>query len=383
MTQRKLIPVSHPILDGNEKKYVLECLDSSWISSIGRFIELFEESVARFCGVNYAVACSSGTTALHLALLACGISPGDEVIVPALTYVAAANAVRYCGARPVFIDSVPDTGNLDPSRIEEAITERTRAIIVVHLYGHPADMDPILRTARRNGLLVIEDGAEALGAEYLGRKVGSMADAAIFSFFGNKTITTGEGGMVVTSSPSIAQKARLLRGQGMDPARRYWFPVIGYNYRMTNLQAAIGLAQMERVTVRLEERRTLAGWYNHHLRHLSDFVELPVEREGTRHSYWLYTIRLRPSLGQERDALMAALANAGIETRPVFFPMPSLPPYKEPASRYPVAESLSARGLSLPTHGLVTREDVSYIAGEIDAFCTKLHRRLPESNARQ
>jgi perosamine synthetase len=383
MKQRRQIAVSHPVLNGNEKTYVMECLDSTWISSIGRFIGLFEESVASFCGVRHAVACSSGTTALHLALLACGIGPGDEVIVPAVTYVAAANAVRYCGARPVFVDVEKDTGNLDPGLIEPAITERTRAILVVHLYGHPADMDPILQLARRLKLHVIEDGAEALGAEYFGRRVGSMGDVAIFSFFGNKTVTTGEGGMVVTSSETIAEKARLLRGQGMDPQRRYWFPVVGYNYRMTNIEAAIGLAQMEGVEARLEERRRLAGWYRQYLGRLSEVVDLPVERAEVRHSYWLYTIHLRETANLSRDELAVALSQAGIETRPVFYPMHWLPPYKEPAGRYPVAESFSIRGLSLPTHSLVSEEDVAYIADQIEAFCLRGAGRAGKQKPRQ
>ena len=369
MSSPKFIPVSHPLLAGNEAAYVGECLQTSWISSIGRFIPLFEQSVAQYCGLAHAVACSSGTSALHLALLACDVGPGDEVIVPTLTYVAAANAVRYCGARPVFVDSEPDTWNLDPAQVEARITPRTRGILAVHLYGHPAEMDPIIELARRRGLFVIEDAAEALGAEYRGRKAGSLGDLATFSFFGNKVITTGEGGMVVTASAPLADKVRILRGQGMDPQRRYWFPVIGYNYRITNIQAAIGLAQMEQISARLAERRRVVEWYARHLEPLRDFLTLPVEREWVRHSFWMYTVVLRDSVKLTRDEFMAGLAEAGIETRPVFYPMHLLPPYEEPAGRYPVAEAVARRGISLPTHSLLSEEDIRYIAGCVAALC--------------
>jgi len=371
MSRRKFIPVSHPVLAGNEAAYVAECLQSSWISSLGRFIPLFEQSVAQYCGVEHAVACSSGTSALHLALLACDVGAGDEVIVPTLTYVAAANAVRYCGARPVFVDADPDTWNIDPHRIEEKITPKTRGIVVVHLYGHPADIDPIIELARRRGLWVIEDAAEALGAEYRGRRIGSLGDLATFSFFGNKVITTGEGGMVVTNSAPLTDKIRLLRGQGMDPQRRYWFPVIGYNYRMTNIQAAIGLAQMEQISARLAERRRVAEWYARYLEPLGQFLRLPVERDGVRHSFWMYTVLLKDSVKLTRDEFIAGLAQAGVETRPVFYPMHLLPPYQEAEGRYPVAESVARSGVSLPTHSLLTEEDIRYVADCIAGLCSR------------
>jgi perosamine synthetase len=369
MTPSRNIPICHPVFSGNEKNYVMECLETSWISSIGRFIPLFESAVAQFCGARYAVAASSGTTALHLALLAMNVGPGDEVIVPTLTYIAAANAVTYCGARPVFVDVDRETWNIDPELIESRITANTRGILVVHLYGHPCDMDAIIELARRRGLFVLEDAAEALGAEYKGRKAGALGDIATFSFFGNKVITTGEGGMVVTDRMEWAERVRILRGQGMDPKRRYWFPVIGYNYRMTNIQAAIGLAQMEQISARLAERRRVAEWYRTHLRPLTDFIVLPVEREGVYHSFWLYNIVLRDSVRRTRDEVMAGLAEAGIETRPMFYPMHLLPPYAEPHGRYPVAEGLALRGINLPTHSLLTEEDVGYIAEKLAILC--------------
>jgi perosamine synthetase len=371
MMKPPFLPVAHPVLDGNERLYVNECLQTSWISANGRFVPLFEEAFARFCGVDHAVAVSSGTAALHLALLALGVGPGDEVIVPALTYVATANAVVYCGARPVFADSDPQTWNLDPAGLEELITPRTRGIIVVHLYGHPADMDPILETAARHGLFVLEDAAQAHGAEYKHRRVGGWGDAAVFSFFGNKIITTGEGGMVVTRDPALAEKVRLLRGQGMDPQRRYWFPVVGYNYRMTNLQAAVGLAQLERIEQRLEERRRLAAWYDRRLEALQSLLVRPCPQPWARHVCWLYSVVLRETVPVERDEVMAALAQRGIETRPVFWPVHLLPPYAPVVRPLPVSENISRRGLSLPTHSLLTEADVERVADALAAVCLR------------
>lgn len=364
----KRIPVSHPVLAGNEKKYVNECLDTTWISSVGRFIHEFEDAFAALCDVPHAVACSNGTTALHAALLAAGIKPGDEVIVPTFTYVAAANAVRYCDAVPVFVDSEPVTMNADPARIGEKLTSRTRAILAVHLYGHPVDMDAILELARRHNLVVIEDAAEALGARYKGRPAGSLGDIATFSFFGNKTITTGEGGMVTTRNPELASRVRLLRGQGMDPERRYWFPTVGYNYRMTNIQAAIGLAQLEQIEVHLGMRRRVAEWYNKHLAPLAGTLLLPGEQDWAHHSYWMYTVVLRPEAGLDRDTVMRHLADAGVETRPTFYPMHIMPVYREPDGTYPVAEALGANGISLPTHALLTEEDVVYIVRQLQGL---------------
>ena len=369
MRSTKSIPISHPVLGGNEKKYVNECLDTTWISSQGRFIRLFEESFGRFCDVEHAVACNNGTSALHIALLALGVAPGDEVIVPTLTYVASANAVHYCGARPVLADAEARTMNLDPQKIEERVTGRTKGILAVHLYGHPTDMDPILEIARRRELFVLEDAAEAHGALYRGRKVGSLGDAAAFSFFGNKIVTTGEGGMVTTSRRDVEARARLLRGQGMDLQRRYWFPVVGYNYRMTNVAAAIGLAQMEDIETHLAAHRRVAGWYERHLGALEDVLALPREESWARHAFWLYTVELRDSVRLSRDELMARLAEAGIETRPVFYPMHLMPPYRDAEGSYPVAEALAARGISLPIHGLLSEEDVIYIARQFDSLC--------------
>ena len=366
---RRKVCISAPQFDGNESKYVQECIDSTWVSSIGRFIALFEEGFARFCDVPYAVAANNGTSALHLALLGCGIQPGDEVIIPTLTFVATANAVAYCGAKPVFVDSEPRTMNLDPALIEAKITPKTRAIIVVHLYGHPAEMDPILAIARRHNLFVVEDAAEAHGARYRGQVVGGLGDVGTFSFFGNKIITTGEGGMVTVHDAAKAALIRTYRGQGMQRDRRYWFPVIGYNYRMTNIQAALGLAQLEQIERYMAHHRTVASWYAHYLSPISDLVALPIEEPWCRHAYWLYTVILNDAVPVDRDGLMADLAAVGIETRPVFYPMHVLPPYFEADAHYPVADRLSARGVSLPTHIGLTEEDVAYVASHVTRLC--------------
>jgi perosamine synthetase len=348
---------------------VQECLETTWISSIGRFIPQFENDFARFCNANHAVACNNGTSALHLALLGMGVQPGDEILVPTLTFVATANAVTYCGARPVLVDSEPRSMNMDPARIEEKITSRTRGIVVVHLYGHPADMDPILEIAGRRGLFVIEDAAEAHGALYKGRKVGAIAELGTFSFFGNKIMTTGEGGMVTVRDKAIRDRIRQFRGQGMDPDRRYWFPEIGYNYRMTNIQAALGLAQLEQIDSHLTHHRQVAEWYRSYLAPLADFLSAPFEEVWAHHVYWLFTIILHPSAGLSRDQFMTELSGQGIETRPVFYPMHVMPPFLDTQSTYPVADMLARNGVSLPTHAAMTEEDVAYVADRIRALC--------------
>ena len=362
------IPVAAPVLDGREKEYVLECLSTSWISSNGRFIGEFEKAFAEFCGVEHAVATNNGTSALHLALVSLGLKPGDEVIVPTLTYIASANAVRYCGAVPVFVDNQVPTFNMDPDAIKAKITGRTKGILPVHLYGHPVDLDPILQIAKKNGLFVLEDAAEAVGARYKGRRLGGHGTCATFSFFGNKIITTGEGGMVTTNDGELAARLRLFRGQGMDPQQRYWFPVIGYNYRMTNVAAAIGLAQLERVDFHLAKRKLIAEGYNRRLIRYSDRILLPTTEAWADHAYWMYTIILRESLMIDRDHVMRDLDEAGIETRPVFWPMHVLPPYRDMAGEpFPRAEFCSSRGISLPTHGQLTENDMDRVADALGA----------------
>lgn len=355
------IPVSQPALVGNERKYVLDCLDSNWISSKGEYICLFEQKFAEYLGVKHALTCCNGTIALHLSLLALGIGAGDEVIVPTLTYVATTNAVSYTGATPVLIDCETDTWNIDASKIEPLITTRTKAIIPVPLYGHPCDMTPILEIAQRYGLYVVEDAAEALGAHYSGRLCGSIADISTFSFYGNKTVTTGEGGMVVTDDDELAAKVRLLRGQGMDPNRQYWFSQIGYNYRMTNIQAAIGLAQIENIQLFLAKRREIAGWYNKYLSGIPG-ITLPVIRKYATHSWWLYSILVDQEYGESRDAVMARLSENGVESRPFFYPMHVMPVYSGCDTPFDVATAVARMGINLPTFYDLCEHHVVHVA---------------------
>jgi perosamine synthetase len=331
----------------------------------------FEKAFADFCGVKHAIATNNGTSALHLALVVLGLQPGDEVLVPTVTYIATANAVRYCGATPVFVDVCIDTMNIDPHDIERKITSKTRGIIPVHLYGHPAEMGPIIELAKKHNLFIVEDAAEAHGAEYMGNKVGCFGDCATFSFFGNKIVTTGEGGMITTNNDELADSLRLHRGQGMDPNHRYWFNVVGFNYRMTNIQAAIGVAQMENIDVVIANREQLARWYDKALAPLSDKIVLPTQATWAKHAYWMYTIFLRDVGEQERDAVMRMLDNEGIETRPVFYPMHIMPPYKE-ENAYPVADLWAQRGINLPTHLMLTEDDVQRIADNLSAALTLL-----------
>jgi perosamine synthetase len=365
MTDSGFIPVAAPTLNGNEKAYVLDCLESTWISSSGKYLDRFEAAFAEFCGVRHAVACSNGTTALHLALVALGIGPGDEVIVPTLTFVATANAVTYCGARPVFVDVDAETWNIDPAAVEAKVTPRTKGIIVVHLFGHPADMDAIGVIARRHGLFVLEDAAQAHGAECRGRRAGSLGDIATFSFFGNKIITTGEGGMVTTSDDALAKRMRLLRTHGMDPDRRYWHPVIGYNYRMTNIAAAIGLAQLERVQWQLDRRQELAAWYREALGQ-TGVLTCQAEKDWARHVWWMFSVLVSEEAGN-RDGIMDTLRRRGIETRPIVHPLHTLPPYVEASQgeRFPAAEAIARTGINLPTWAGLTREQVRTVCDQL------------------
>ena len=365
------IPVANPAFIGNEKIYVDDCMDSGWISSAGKYIELFEAGFAEFCGVKHAIACCNGTVALHLALLALGVEPGDEVVVPTLTFVATPNSVMYCGAQPVFVDSESETWNLDPRQVEAKITGRTKGIIAVHLYGHPAKMRELREIADRHNLFLLEDAAEAHGAMCDGKIAGSIGDAATFSFYANKIITTGEGGMVVTDDDAAAERIRLLRGQGMDPARRYWHPVVGYNYRMMNLPAAIGLAQLEQIERQLDIRSSIARLYNERLRDLPG-VTLQTEQPWARHVYWMFSIVLEQDIWLKRDVVMKKLSEQGIETRPVFYPAHSMPPYLPSVGdeTFPVAEYLSANGISLPTWAGLTEADIDRVCRALES-CKK------------
>lgn len=354
------IPVSQPAFLGNERAYVDECMRTTWVSSIGRFIQEFEERFAAHAGVPHAISCMNGTVALHLALLGLGIGPGDEVLVPSLTYIASVNAIRYCGAEPVFVDSDRTTWNLDPDDLVRKITPRSKAVMAVHLYGVPAAMDAIHAVARRAGLAVVEDAAEATGASYRGHRVGGLGKVAAFSFFGNKILTCGEGGMVVTADEALGRHIRQLKGQGQDFERRYWFPIVGYNYRMTNIQAAIGLAQLEDLERHLAARDEIRGWYAEELAEIDGVVTVPAE-PGRRDVCWLVSVVLAGHDEAGRDRVMAGLRARGIDSRPFFYPCHTMPPYAHLAADCPQAVWLAARGLSLPTWVGLRREQVRSI----------------------
>ncbi|MFC2034059.1 DegT/DnrJ/EryC1/StrS family aminotransferase [Chloroflexota bacterium] len=361
-----MIPIAEPIIGDEELSNVIEAVKSGWISSKGKFIPEFEETFARYCGMKHGVATSNGTTALHLALAAMGIGPGDEVIVPTLTFIATANAVKYTGARPVFVDSHPDYWDIDPKKIQQEVNPQTRAIIPVHLYGHPCDMEPILDIAKKNNLYVIEDAAEAHGAEYKGRKVGSFGDIACFSFYGNKIMTTGEGGMCLTNDEKLADKMRVLRDHGMNPNKKYWHDTIGFNYRMTNMQAAIGVAQIKKLDEFVAEKRKIAGWYSAALKKLEQegLIKLHPEMPWARCAYWMYSILIQDSIGTKRDEVLQKLEQRGIETRPLFYPIHIMPPYKSELT-FPTAEEISRQGINLPSSLSLTPEDIDYIASII------------------
>jgi len=362
------IPVAEPALLGNELKYVTECITTNWISSQGSFVRRFETEFAARFGAPHALAVSNGTVALHLALKAFDIGPRDEVIVPDLTFAATINAVLHAGATPVIVDVDPETWNIDPEAIAAAITPRTRAIMPVHLYGQPADMDAIMALRERHGLIVIEDAAEAAGALYKGRPCGSIGDAGTFSFFSNKVITTGEGGMVVFRDDRAAERGRRLRDHGMNPAKRYWHDEVGFNYRLTNLQAAIGCAQLEQFDGFLQRKLAIAAAYRARLGRIEG-LRLPAEIPGMRNSHWMMSIITElERAGLDRDAFMAQLGKAGIETRPLFYPLHQMPPYRAYAGNraFPHATRLSANGLSLPSGATLTDGQLDYVCGVIE-----------------
>lgn len=363
------IPVSEPYLGKEELDNVVKAVKSGWISSLGEFITKFEHNFANYCGMKYGIATSNGTTALHLALASLGIKAGDEVIVPSLTFIATANAVFYCNAKPVFVDSNLSNWCIDPEKIEKKITKKTKAIIPVHLYGHPCDMDPILKIAKKYNLYVIEDCAEAHGAEYKGKKIGSMGDISCFSFYGNKIMTTGEGGICLTNNKKLAEKMKLLRDVGMDLKRRYWHNVIGFNYRITNLQAAVGVAQTKKIDYFIGQKRKIAKWYNQGLENLEKkgLIDLHPEESWAKCVYWMYSILIKDKGGKTRNKLIEKLKKTGIDTRPFFYPIHILPPYKN-NQKLPIAEKLSKTGINLPSAVTLTEKDVKIVTRTINSF---------------
>ena len=362
------IPVYEPSLGSEELNNVVDAVKSGWIGSAGgKYLNEFEKNFAKYHQMKHAVATSNGTAALHVVLKALGIEKGDEVIVPTLTFVATANVVVYCNAKPVFVDSHPEYYNLDPSKIEEVITSKTKAVIPVHLYGHPCDMDWIKDIAEDHKLYIIEDAAQAHGAEYKGKKVGSFGDISCFSFYGNKTMTTGEGGMCLTNNEEIAEKIRLLINHGKNPTKHFWHDVIGFNYRMTNLQASVGVAQLNKLDEFIEKKRQIARWYSEELRDLEEkgLIKLHPEMPWAKCAYWMYSILVEDNFGMSRDDLMKKLEEKGIETRPFFYPMHVMPPYKN-EEKFHVAEEISRKGINLPSGVNLEEEVIKHVCDTIE-----------------
>ncbi len=357
------IPIYEPTLGAQEEAYLLDTIRSGWISSNGRYIKEFERLFADFCGVAHGISVSNGTTALHLILHALGIGPGDEVIVPALTFVASANTVHYTGATPIFADVDPETWTIDPAAVAALITPRTKAIMPVHIYGHPADMMALQQLADAHNLFLVEDAAEAHGAQIGNRRTGSLSTAAAFSFFANKIITTGEGGMITTDDAALAARCRMLRDHAMPPERRYWHDEVGFNYRMTNLQAAIGVAQMARIDEFIARKRAIAQRYHAGLADIPGLT-LPVERDGYTNVYWMYSILVDAPFALTRDGLLSALRAHNIDSRPFFHPLDTLPPYHS-QTPCPTALRLSRQGLNLPSSPSLTDEQVDLICATI------------------
>jgi len=358
------IPLYIPALAGNEKKYVNECLDTTWISSKGKFIKEFEDKFSEFINVKYATAVSNGTTALHLALETLGITSGDEVIVPTFTYIASVSAIIYTGATPVFVDSIEETWQMDPEDVRKKITPKTKAVMAVHLYGHPCEMDELLKICEENNLFLIEDCAEAFGSKYKDKYAGTFGNIATFSFYGNKTITTGEGGMLVSNDYYLYDKAYHLKMHGVSTVRQYWHDVIGYNYRMTNICAAIGLAQLENANEVLKKKRKIAKIYNENLKGLP--VISQKESEGTVNSYWMYSI-LTENV-KIREALRSYLSDNGVETRPTFYPVHTMPMFAHTYQKFKVAENLAIRGINLPSFPDLKKEQILEVCELIKSF---------------
>jgi len=357
-----MIPMAEPWLTDRERSLVTDALDRGWISPMGQYVTEFEEAFASFVDTEYAFATSTGTAALHLSLIAAGIGEGDEVIVPDLTYMASANVVDYVNATPVFADVNPDTYTLSVDSVRECLTEDTAAVMPVHIYGQPCEMSPLLDISTEHDLLVVEDAAEAHGATYRGDTVGSIGDVGCFSFYGNKILTTGQGGMITTDDPEIAERIRLLRRDGMSRTRKYYHEVIGFNYRITNMQAAIGVAQVERIDEIVAEKRRVARTYRDRLADLP--VRFQTEYDWAAPTYWMNTPVFRS--GSERDAVVEALQDVDVETRPFFYPLHDQPPYREGYRGSPsVSVDLYDKGINLPSGPLLTESEIETVCDAV------------------
>ena len=373
-----LIPLCVPEIRGNEWQYIKECLDTNWVSSVGSFVDRFERDLAGYIGRDYAVATINATAALHIALMVSGIRADDEVLVSALTFIAPANAIRYLGAWPVFMDVDPDYWQIDPEKVGDFLKRecrwakgelrnkitgrRVKAVLPVHILGHSADMDPILEIAAQYNLVVIEDAAESLGAKYKAQRVGAMGDLACLSFNGNKIITTGSGGMLVTDNEGWAQKARYLSTQAKDDVVEYVHNEIGYNYRLTNIQAAMGCAQLEKLDEYVASKRRIAMYYDQNLKNVPG-LELPQQAEWATSSYWLYTVRIdKDTYGMDSRELMNHLLGQGVQTRPLWHPVYRLKPYSNClAYEITVTDLLYYQCLSLPSSVGISQQELDYV----------------------
>ena len=372
-----MIPVCKPWLPGREKEYVNDTLNTNWISSAGKYIEKFEEEFSKFCGVKYGISCSSGFAALHLACAALGLKKGDEVIVPTFTMAACTNAIILTGAKPVLVDSDKETFCIDVNKIEEKITERTKAIMPVHIYGHSCDMDPILDLAKKYNLFIIEDVAEAHGGEYKGKKLGSIGNVGCFSFYANKILTTGEGGMCVTNNFGFSEKMRKLRNHAFE-VPRFIHNEIGFNYRLTNLQAAIGVAQVENVETLVEARRNVGIRYNKELSGIKGLI-LPVEKPYAKNVYWMYGVVLSDDISLTKEEVMQKLREEGIDTRSFFIPMHEQPAYvnktiensPDCSGNFEVAEKISKRGFYLPSSSNLTDEEIQFVCNKLKSIISE------------
>ena len=371
------IPVCVPYLSGNEKKYVLDALNTNWISSAGKYLDAFEEKFSEFCGSKYGVSCANGFAALHLACIAIGLKKGDEVIVPTFTMSAPVNAVIMTGATPVFVDADKDTFCMDAHKIEEKITARTKAIMPVHIYGHTAAMDKIMQIAKKYDLKVIEDAAEAHGAEYHGKKAGSMGDIGCFSFYANKILTTGEGGMAITNNTAYAEKMKKIRNYAFEHPR-FLHREFGLNYRLTNLQAAIGLAQTENAAELVAARKSIGEKYTTLLENAPGII-LPIEKKDCKNVFWMYGVLLKKSLKVTREKILEELKEKGIDTRTFFIPMHKQPVFLDGkienapdcSGRYPIAEYIGKRGFYLPSSSNLTNAEIEYSANTLKEIVKK------------
>jgi len=363
MVAKKLF-VYEPSITDLEKKYVFDCLESGWISSSGEMVTRFGNLFSEYIGTKYAIPLCNGTAALHLSLLAYGIGKGDEVICPAFTFAATANAVIHAGAKPVLVDIEKESLAMNPILIEKAITKKTKAIIVAHLYGMPADVLLLKKLCKKYKLILIEDAAESLGATCGKKYVGSIGDIGCFSFYGNKNVTTGEGGMVVTNNLKIAERVRYFASHAMKQSKRYWHNEVGYNYRMTSLQAAIGVAQMERVDEILKKKVHISDTYDMLLKNVPN-IRLMKDPSYGKYVCWLYTLSV-PNI-KMRNAMMTYMDKKGIETRKTFYPLSDMPPYKT-VEKFPVSKQMAQTGISFPSSPLLTDDDIVFVVNTIKHF---------------